>query len=433
MRKNRIYRAKSVKKVDWKEAVQGRDRQPVRIGVDVGKRALLVVLRWGKEFERPWVVKNPEEIREFVELLMELKRGRQLTVAMEPTGTYGDVLRQALADAGIRVERVSPKVAHDYAEVFDGVPSQFDGKDAAVVAELSALGKSQEWKYEAPSEADQEMAYWVDWMDAQRRQGMMWIGRLEALVARHWPEATRRLRLSSATMLRILQYYGGPQRLVDDRQALARVAAWGGHYLAMEKIRAVLADARETVGVRQGPMDIQRMQVYAAQALTAHQEVARSKRRLMVLARGNEVIQSQARAVGVATACVLWVHLGDPRHYSCAAAYRKAMGLNLTEYSSGQYQGRLRISKRGTASVRRWMFFAALRWIRRGPTRRWYLRKRARDGDEAKRAVIGVMRKLAKGLHRVGMTGEPFRAERLFAGRSSQGRKAARRSLAGRR
>ena len=268
-----------------------------------------------------------------------LKRGRQLTVAMEPTGTYGDVLRQALADAGIRVERVSPKVAHDYAEVFDGVPSQFDGKDAAVVAELSALGKSQEWKYEAPSEADQEMAYWVDWMDAQRRQGMMWIGRLEALVARHWPEATRRLRLSLATMLRILQHYGGPQRLVDDRQALARVAAWGGHYLAMEKIRAVLADARETVGVRQGPMDIQRMQVYAAQALTAHQEVARSKHRLMVLARGNEVIQSQARAVGVATACVLWVHLGDPRHYSRAAAYRKAMGLNLRNTAAGSIRG----------------------------------------------------------------------------------------------
>ena len=37
-------------------------------------------------------------------------------------------------DAGIAVVRVSPKAAHDYAEVFDGVPSQHDGKDAAVVA-----------------------------------------------------------------------------------------------------------------------------------------------------------------------------------------------------------------------------------------------------------------------------------------------------------
>ena len=31
-----------------------------------------------------------------------------------------------------------------------------------------------------------------------------------------------------------------------------------------------------------------------------------------------------------ATACVLWVHLGNPSEYHCAEAYRKAMGLNLT-------------------------------------------------------------------------------------------------------
>ena len=66
-------------------------------------------------------------------------------MALEPSGTYGDPLRQALSDAGIAVVRVSPKAAHDYAEVFDGVPSQHDGKDAAVVAELAALGKSTPW------------------------------------------------------------------------------------------------------------------------------------------------------------------------------------------------------------------------------------------------------------------------------------------------
>lgn len=195
MRNSRTYRARSVKNVDWKDVVKGRGRQVVHVGIDVGKRAVLAVVRWnGNEFERPWLVKNPDEIRQFVGLLVEVKRGRQLTVAMEPTGTYGDVLRQALFDAGIRAERVSPKVAHDYAEVFDGVPSQFDGKDAAVVAELAALGKSQEWKYETRSIADEEMAYWVDWMDAQRRQAAMWLGRLKALLARHWPEATRWLR-----------------------------------------------------------------------------------------------------------------------------------------------------------------------------------------------------------------------------------------------
>ena len=68
---------------------------------------------------------------------------------MESSGTYGDALRRALGDNGIEVQRVSGKAAHDYAEVFDGVPSQHDGKDAAVVADLAALGKAKPWAYQA--------------------------------------------------------------------------------------------------------------------------------------------------------------------------------------------------------------------------------------------------------------------------------------------
>ena len=45
----------------------------------------------------------------------------------------------------------SSKAASDYAEVFDGVPSQHDGKDAAVVAELAAIGKSRPWPCETAS------------------------------------------------------------------------------------------------------------------------------------------------------------------------------------------------------------------------------------------------------------------------------------------
>ena len=188
--KRKGYRATDVKRVDWEALSRGREGQAVQVGFDVGKEYVLAVVRWGDgQFERPWLVKNPGEIRILVELLASVARERALGLAMEPTGTYGDVLRQALWDVGLRLERVSAKAAHDYAEIFDGVPSQHDGKDAAVVAELSAAGKSRAWPYETPSEAEREMAYHVDWMDAQQRQGVMWLGRLEGLTARHWPES----------------------------------------------------------------------------------------------------------------------------------------------------------------------------------------------------------------------------------------------------
>ena len=143
-------------------------------------------------------------------LLAELSVSRELKIAMESTGTYGDALRQALGDAGLDVQCVSGKAASDYAEIFDGVPSKHDGKDAAVVAELAALGKCWSWPYRAATETDAEMAYWADWLDGQQHIQTLWTGRLESQLARHWPEATRLLKVTSVTLLRLLIHYGGP-------------------------------------------------------------------------------------------------------------------------------------------------------------------------------------------------------------------------------
>jgi transposase len=91
------------------------------------------------------------------------------------------------------------------------VPSQHDGKDAAVVAELAALGKAMPWEYQPADLWEQELAYGVEWMVAHRQILTIWQGRLEGLLARHWPEATQVLKLSSATLLRVLKRYGSSQ------------------------------------------------------------------------------------------------------------------------------------------------------------------------------------------------------------------------------
>jgi len=118
----------------------------------------------------------------------------------------------------------------------------------------------------------------------------------------------------------------------------------------------------------------------------------------------------------VPTACVLWSCVGDPRNYSCGAAYRKAMGLNLTERSSGTYQGKLKISKRGHPRARKWLYFAALRLVKQEAVALWYRAKKDPGGRDAKRAVVGVMRKLVLALYQVAVAGVAFEAGRLFPG-----------------
>jgi transposase len=413
--KSRAYRAVDVNCVDPAEWLKGRDEGLVHTGLDVGKESILCVLRWdAKDFDRPWRVRNPSEVVRLTELLSAVAQGRRLIVAMEPTGTYGDVLRQALERAGLQVQRVSPKHASDYAEVFDGVPSQHDGKDAAVIAELAAQGRSWPWPMAVPTETEQELAYQVEWMDGQRRQKMLWCGRVEALLSRHWPEATRLVASVSGTLLRCLATYGGPRGLAAAPDALERVQSWGRHYLSAAKAQALVESARQTLGVATGRWDEERLRRYALQIQQCQSEVRASRRRLCALTRDHAAIRALGAVVGVPTACVLWAELGDPRAYHCGAAYRKAMGLNLAERSSGQWQGKLKISKRGSSKVRRWLYLAALRWVKEEPVRSWYLRQKAQRRGEGKPALIGVMRKLALALYQVGGRSATFDRHELY-------------------
>jgi transposase len=411
----KAYRATLVNDVNWDQLARGKEGLGITLGVDVGKFTLWPVCRWADgRFERPWLVKNPKEIPALLDLVVRMSVGRKLVVAMESSGTYGDSLRQALADKQIELQRVSGKAASDFAEIFDGVPSQHDGKDAAVVAELASMGKAVPWTYKPADEWEQELTYWVEWMVAHRRMLTVWQGRLEGLLGRHWPEVTKVLKLSTATLLKVLMHYGSPKALAEDADAAKIVAGWGGAFLTPKKIEDLLCGARSSMGVRVGKWEQRQIQDYALQAFLARKEGNRARRELCRLAEGNAVLQAQAKAVGVATACVLWVSTGDPRKFDSAGAYRKAMGLNLVERSSGTYQGRIRISKRGSARTRQWLYFAVLRLVQQCGVRPWFEAKKGRNPEDARKILVAVMRKLAVALYHVGVHEEEFKPKRLF-------------------
>ena len=390
--------------------------------------------RWQSgDFERPWRVKTPEEIPVLVDRLRDLAQGRPLLIAMESTGTYGDALRQALTDAGLVVHRVSGKAVHDYAEIFDGVPSQHDGKDAAIVAELAALGKSSPWPYQPPTEFDQELRYWVERADAQQRIGMHVAGSpggaVGAALAGGDEVFGTQLRNLAASPRRVRRPGGAGGR----RRRRQAVEGLGRPIPQEEKIERFVQAAAGSVGVRQTAVDCRRMQEHAEAALAAKHEVQKASATLENLAQSNAIIARQAAVVGWATACVLWVYLGDPRNYHCAEAYRKAMGLNLKERSSGRHKGQLKITKRGPGAVRRWLYFAAMRLVQKAEVVEWYEVKKGQRPKGGKRALVAVMRKLALGLHALGVGEETFDASRLFSPTVKHSRRAAKRARRSRR
>ena len=425
--KSKPYSSVPVKAVDAAALAEAHAGQACVLGVDVGKFELMAVPRWPDgSFGRPWRVANPGELGTLIAKLAELRGScPALVVALESSGTYGDALRQALSVAAVAVQRVSAKAVKDQAETFDGVPSQHDGKDAAIIADLCARGKGRAWVMRAASATDQEIRYWVRRLDAAQRIKQVWGGKVEALLARHWPEATRLMSGASATLAGALAQWGGPAALAADPQAAQTLRRFGGHYLTDAKIAALIESARTSGGVPPDAWEARELKELAGRIVGQREEIALCRRRLRRVTRGHGTIEAQAPAVGLTTACVLWTCLGDPRQYDSAAAYRKAMGLNLVERSSGLFQGRLRLSKRGQRLARKWLYFSALRWMRDPAVKPWVRRKKDRDGGKGMRAMAGVMRRLALAAWNVAARGEAFDAKRLFPGPAPAKAKAA--------
>lgn len=427
MKRNRAYKRTDVKEVDL-EALVDRALEfgdaATAVGLDVGKDEIVACLRWPHaEFERPWSIRNPGQIDEFLELLKMLKSVcDSLTVALESTGTYGEAIRRALTVGGIEVHRVSGKATSDYQEIFDGVPSQHDGKDAAVIAELTAFGKGTAWPYQADSENLQRVKHQVARLEAYRKQQTEWAGRLEGLLARHWPELTALLPLGSVTLLEMIGHYGNPARVAAAPQAGEHLARWGGPKLKESKIREVIESARTTWGIPLGEPQAEWLVEVASNALSARRLAQEADGRLVRLMAAEPVL-CRYTGIGAATLAAIWAHAGDPRDYTSGGAFLKALGLNLKERSSGRRQGQLAITKRGPSQARRWIYFWALRAVQREELKGWYAdftrvgQKSSSDGKKEHRkmkGVVALMRKLPRGLRHAMIHEEDFDYGKLF-------------------
>jgi transposase len=434
--KSRAYRRTNVKLLDREGLLEQSAKHGVGrnvLGLDIAKDEIVAVWRWHDgEVERPWSLKNPTEIEVLVEIIQLLKgAGQQVVVGLESTGSYGEAVRRALTLAGVEVQRVSGKAVSDYKEVYDGVDSQHDGKDAAVVAELAAFGKGTPWPFEEQSPFFQELRHHMKRLDAYRLQLTQWEGRLEALLAAHWPELTKLLELGSATLLSLLEHYGGPSAVASDEQAFQRLRGWGGALLTKAKIEQVIDSARQTDGVPQSKSDAQWVREVAREALSAYRHIQAGEKEIKRAIEGQEDFKKYAPAVGSSTLAAILTAVGDPRNYGSAGAFLKALGLNLKERSSGRRHGELAITKRGPPRVRRWLFFWALRGVQREELKGWYAEftkvgRGSTDGKHEHRkmkGVVAMMRKLCRGLWHTLKHGEEFDYGKLLGPRKRRRRR----------
>jgi transposase len=413
--KKRSYGSVNVKKVNVEKLAESVRGERIVLGVDVAKERMYgsVMVARGEEVELNIGWTDPVETRELVELVMGLPAAK-LEVVMEPSGTYGDPLRWLFLERGVEVYRVSPKRSHDAAEVYDGVASWHDVKSAGLIAKLHLHGASEAWPFR--SDEERELAAALRTMVMYDRQESSNLNRLEAQLARHWPELTEDMDLTSATLLELVKEYGSPDAVRDDEEgARSLMRRAGGRFLREDKVVRVLEGAASSTGVPMTDGEREAIKELAAEIHRCRAKGRAARARVKALAQDQVSTSRMAKLVGTTTSAVLVSGVGDPARYTSASAFLKGLGLNLKEKSSGKHQGKLKISKRGPGDCRYYLYLAALRLIGQDTVvGRWYERKVARDGGKAKnKAVVAVMRKLAEALWHVGR-GAVFDSRRLF-------------------
>ncbi len=414
MRK-RTYRAVGVKQMDVEQLSTGHNR--LILGCDAAKEIwygawmdeqgdVLQTIRWDQVFET----------RELLTQLQGLRSaGVRVDVAVEPTATYADAVVTQFLAQGLAVYRINTKHSHDYQEIYDGVPSGHDAKAAAIVAKLHLERGTSSRPWPVPTVQRRELRMQVAALDWIKQDEQRALSRLESRLARHWPELLRVLPLTGVTAAKLLAAYGGPAEVAAaPDEVLAALRHWSRGQLTPDKRARVVASAATTLGI---PMlDAERCQVQQLGTMLCDLRDQRhgAEQELTAQAETDPALAPIATVVGKTTAAVLYATLGDLRAYTSVRALYRAPGLNLREHSSGKKKGRLTITKRGSAVARRWLFLAALRWIKTDPiARAWYHRKVERNGQVKRKAIVALMRKLLAALYHV-VRGETYDPQKLF-------------------
>lgn len=113
--------------------------------------------------------------------------------------------------------------------------------------------------------------------------------------------------------------------------------------------------------------------------------------------------------IGVRTACLLLAELGDVRRFASARKLVAFAGLTPARFESGSsVMRRSRISRLGSAHLRRLLFMPALAAIRYNPTLKRFFERLVENGKNRKAALIACMAKLLRIVYAVLVHQRPF-------------------------
>jgi hypothetical protein len=134
-------------------------------------------------------------------------------------------------------------------------------------------------------------------VDAAQRVKQMWGGKVEALLARRWPESTGLMPGSSPTLCKALLHWGSPAALANDADAPAELRGFGGHYLTDARIAAVIGGEQVTLSLRYDTVAAFRLTPFPVLVPYCPSRKRGSRSQLVIFIRGPQFGPVQHRKV----------------------------------------------------------------------------------------------------------------------------------------
>lgn len=374
------------------------------VGVDIGKLKNFAALRFGGSVVKMLGFNN--DLQGFECLADEVKQWcskleiSRVVLGLEPTGHYWQPLGYWWEDNQGPVVLVNPMHTKRVKELEDNSPLKSDSKDAVVISGLVSEGKFLECHLPRGVFATLRNLNFERARCRKRESQLM--NQLHQSVERIFPEIERAFsKLSANSCRELLLFSADPTELaeLDSTELGERLRKWSRGRLGTQRAEKIIALARDSVGVKEG-----KEAVNAEIKRLIFNIRAAEKQRLLVEAEIKKYLKQTPGAAllltvpdfGPMTVAGILANTGDLTGYQNPDQVIKLAGINLYEISSGQHQGRPRITKRGRSQFRQILYMAALRASRkRGSFHYYYARLRAR-GVPPTSALVAIMRKILR-------------------------------------
>jgi transposase len=323
----------------------------------------------------------------------------------ESTGPYAEPLVHYLMGKPVRIVQVNPLHTKRLKEVNDNSPGKTDDKDPKVIADIIRLGRAL--SIVVP---EGDAAYLRRLNNARERhigERTALLNQLQQLVFLIFPEFKIVVKqMMGKTVRFILKNYTAPDRIgaLDKKVFGEEMRKRSMGRLGIKDAELLINAAQQTVGIKEGVagivLDIKHIvvQLDVVDSFTAEigAEMALTLGRIPCSARLLSI-----KGLGVVSVAGLIGEVGDFSKFRTQSEIIKLAGLDLYEISSGKRKGEKRISKRGRSLIRKILYFAALRMIRKNGIMYDYYERLTGRGMLKMRALVAVMRKLLGIIHAI--------------------------------